>query len=283
MQSSAFLTFLSGAGLFEYLGLHFAISLVVSAAGFYRIYYFVSLGYAFSIALMALVTPWLFRSTLDLWTALQCTGLLAYGMRLGSFLIRRERSPAYQKEMVEVIKRGEHIKGFVKLMIWLSVALLYVLMFSPALFALLHHRDVPGSSPLVSQFSGLFIMACGLFIESWADHQKSAYKAQRPDRFCDVGLYRVVRCPNYLGEVIFWVGAWTAGISAYTHVLHWGMSLTGLVCIVLVMLGSTRRLEMKQDERYGSNPEYQRYTRSVPVLFPFVPVYSFKNLKVYLG
>lgn len=269
--------------LFEILGLQFVGALLISAAGFFRIYYFVSLGYAFSIAAMAIVTPFFFRASIDMGTTLHCMGLLAYGLRLGTFLVRRERSAAYQREMVEVVKRGEHIKGVIKLLIWVTVALLYVLMFSPATFALVLHRDAPSVGPLISQFPGIAIMAVGLFLEAWADQQKSNYKAQNPHRFCDVGLYRMVRCPNYFGEMVFWIGAWVAGISAYTTALHWVMSLAGVISIVLIMLGSARRLEMKQDERYGSNPEYQTYCRTVPVLFPWLPVYSLKNLKVYLG
>ncbi len=276
--------FLEAAGLVQWLGIHFVLALVISSLGFYRIYYFVSLGYAFSIAAMAILTPWFFRTTLDVGTILQCLGLLAYGLRLGLFLLQRERSAAYQKEMVEVVKRGEHIHGLIKWLIWLSVAALYVAMFSPALFMLLAHRDPPAPNPSsILQFSGIGIMVLGLALEGWADHQKSAYKKLSPNRFCDVGLYRLVRCPNYLGEIIFWTGAWIAGFSAYTQWYHWVLSLIGYVCIFLIMLGSTRRLEMKQDERYGTNSEYQTYTRTVPVLFPLLPIYSLRNLKVYLG
>lgn len=275
--------FFTNANLLQWLGVHFIMALLISSHGFYRVYYFVSLGYAFSIAAMAIVTPWVFRATLDIGTILQCLGLLAYGLRLGSFLVQRERSTAYQKEMVEVVKRGQHIHGVVKLLIWISVALLYVAMFSPALFMLLAHRDVPTRGGAISQFVGIGIMVAGLCLEGWADHQKSAYKKQHPDRFCDVGLYRLVRCPNYLGEIIFWTGAWTAGFSAYAQWYHWVLSLSGFVCIFLIMLGSTRRLELKQDERYGTRSEYQTYTRTVPVLFPFLPIYSLRNLKVYLG
>ena len=273
----------TNAGLWEYLGLHLALALLISAAGFIRVYYFVSLGYAFSIAAMAVVTPWLLWAGADVWTLLQCAALLAYGLRLGAFLIHRERSPVYRKEMVDVVERSKQVHGIVKLAIWISVSLLYVLMFSPALFALLARRASTGAEPLVSQFPGLALMAAGLSLEAWSDHQKSAFKARQPGRFCDTGLYRLVRCPNYLGEVIFWVGGWIAGISSYTHWAHWAMSLAGLVCIVLVMLGSTRRLELKQEERYGSDPAYRKYAASVPILFPFLPVYSFRNLKVCLG
>ncbi|MEI7836787.1 MAG: DUF1295 domain-containing protein [Planctomycetota bacterium] len=271
------------AGLLEYLGLHLVIALLISAAGFFRVYYFVSLGYAFSIATMAAVTPWLLWAGTDVWTLLQCAALLAYGLRLGAFLIHRERSPVYRKEMVDVVERGKKIRGIVKLAIWISVSLLYVLMFSPALFALLARRTTPGGGTLASQFPGLALMAAGLLLEAWSDHQKSAFKARQPGQFCNMGLYRLVRCPNYLGEIIFWIGGWIAGISSYSHWAHWAMSLSGLVCIVLVMLGSTRRLERKQEERYGRDPAYRKYAASVPILFLFLPVYSFRNLRVCLG
>lgn len=275
--------FLTNAGLWEYLGLHFALALLISSAGFLRVYYFVSLGYAFSIAAMALLTPWLFRASADAWTLLQCGAFLAYGLRLGLFLVHRERRPAFQREMAEVADRGRRVRGGVKLAIWISVSLLYVLMFSPALFSLLIRRDGPGAGPLVSQWPGLALMAAGLLLEAWSDHQKSAFKASHPNRFCNTGLYRLVRCPNYLGEVVFWIGGWVSGVSAYRHWVHWTLSLAGLACIVLVMLGSTRRLELKQEERYGGDPEYRAYAASVPILFPFIPVYSFRNLPVRLG
>jgi hypothetical protein len=49
------------------------------------------------------------------------------------------------------------------------------------------------------------------------------------------------------------------------------------------MLGSSRRLELKQNERYGADNAYQAYARTTPILFPLVPLYSLRNLKVFLG
>jgi hypothetical protein len=72
------------------------------------------------------------------------------------------------------------------------------------------------------------------------------------------------------------------GITFYSTPLVWIGSLAGLVCIFLIMFGSTRRLERAQDRRYGDLPDYQQYIRSVPVLFPYVPVYTLKNIRVYL-
>ena len=72
------------------------------------------------------------------------------------------------------------------------------------------------------------------------------------------------------------------GIMIYDTPLRWIASSIGIVFIVLIMMGSTKRLENTQDERYGDNPEYQDYIHTVPVLFPFVLVYTFKKVRVFL-
>jgi hypothetical protein len=48
------------------------------------------------------------------------------------------------------------------------------------------------------------------------------------------------------------------------------------------MMGSAKRLEKKQSQNYGKNPDFQKYERSVPILFPWIRVYSLQNIKVYL-
>lgn len=258
----------------------FVLALVVSSLGFRRLVYFVSLGYAFSTAGMALFSGWRFRGALDPALVGHCVGLAAYGLRLGTYLVRREREPAYQRELADVQARAVGIGRGKQVLIWVGVSLLYVLMFTPALFGL--QRLADGRATVWPVWLALFVMLAGFLLETVADLQKAAFKRARPDRFCDVKLYRLVRCPNYLGEVIFWTGSFFAGVPSYTTWWQWLAAGVGYVCIVLIMVGSTKRLERKQDERYGALPEYQAYVRGVPVLFPFVPVYSLKNVRVYL-
>ncbi len=258
------------------------LSLLISALGFIRVVYFVSIGYAFSIAAMALTL------LISRWPALTVTAvlhnllLIGWGLRLGVYLMRREFQPSYRREMASVVARGAGVVGLRKLVVWLGVALLYVCMISPSLFSLYYAPNLPPPLTLILQILGLALLAGGLLLETLADRQKSAFKAEHPHDFCSVGLYSWVRCPNYLGEITFWVGNWLLGVAFYTFFLHWAISLIGLVCIVLIMMGSTKRLEKQQDGRYGDQPAYQTYICTVPVLFPFVPVYSLKNVKVYL-
>lgn len=43
------------------------------------------------------------------------------------------------------------------------------------------------------------------------------------------------------------------------------------ICIVYIMFGGTRRLEIRQNKNYGDNPEYKTYVKQTPILLPFIP------------
>jgi steroid 5-alpha reductase family enzyme len=260
----------------------FGVALLMSGRGFYQTVHFISTGYGFSIAGMSILSLVIFRHNLTWYSALHGILLAVYGLRLGLYLIQREFQPSYRKELKSVQERSSGISTKQSIFIWIGVSILYVLMFSPALFGLVNPPIQLTISIIILQATGLLVMACGLTIESLADRQKTFFKAQFPKQFCNIGLYRWVRCPNYLGEIIFWAGNWTLGLTFYTSAFRWVAGLVGLICIVLIMMGSTKRLEQAQHERYGHLPEHQTYTQTVPVLFPFVPVYSLKNIRVYL-
>lgn len=258
------------------------MALVISSCGFFRVVYFVSVGYAFSISGMSLFCLLRFHSTLDVLTVLYAGFLFLYGIRLGTYLAVRESRSAYRRELEDSNSRSEGVTGLKKMAIWLGVSFLYAVMFGPALYSFDVRRAQGTQSTSVLAIVGLAVMCLGLLLEAAADWQKAAFKKKHPDTFCNIGLYRFSRCPNYLGEIVFWIGNFTAGIVVFSSWLHWITSAFGFVCIVLIMLGSTKRLEANQKERYGSKPEFKEYAKSTPVLFPFVPIYSLKNLKVFL-
>ncbi len=264
----------------RYLALSLVLCLVLSALGFKRVVYFVSLGYAASIAAQAIVMPILYRHTLRDWVLIQSALLLAYGLRLGIFVTLRERAASYQTEQADNAARGAAVRGPMKAAIWVSVSVLYVLMFLPALLTM--SAQAAGHA-MPSTPVGVVLMAAGLGCEACADWQKSRFKAQSPAHFCDVGLYRIVRFPNYFGEMVFWCGVWISAMSAYQTPLAWVLGGVGFICIELIMLGSSRRLEVKQASRYGADATYQAYARQTPILFPVVPLYSLQHLKGPLG
>ena len=57
------------------------------------------------------------------------------------------------------------------------------------------------------------------------------------------------------------------------------MVAIGYIGIIFVMFSGARRLEIRQDKNYGNDPEYQKYVTTVPILVPFIPLYSVKKHK----
>ena len=107
-----------------------------------------------------------------------------------------------------------------------------------------------------------------------ADAQKSAAKRVNAHRFVDMGLYRVVRCPNYFGEVLMWTGSYVICFGACCTVWQWVIATLGYIGIVYVMFSGARRLELRQTQTYGNDPEFQAYIKRTPLIIPFVPIYS---------
>lgn len=256
-----------------------AIALVVSSVGFYKYVYFISLGYGFSIAAFGIAMPILFADKLSVGTIIACGLFVIYGLRLGGYLLIREvKSVSYRNTMKKEIKDGSTMKMIAKISIWVSCAFLYVLQVSPVLYRL----ENQGGTDTVCMI-GTIIMACGIILESVSDSQKSKAKAKNPGRFCDSGLFKIVRCPNYLGEVVFWTGVFVSGVNVLNGVWQWIAAVFGYVCIVYIMFGGARRLEIRQNKNYGSNPEYQEYVKKTPILLPFIPLYSVEKYKWLVG
>ncbi len=262
------------------VALGLALSLGLSAFGFKRVVYFVSLGYAASIAAQAIFIPLVYRDTVRGWVLIQSALLLAYGLRLGVFVTMRDRAASFQTEQANNVARGSKVRGPLKIAIWLSVSVLYVLMFLPALLSMAVQA---AGQALPSVPMGVGLMMAGLGIETCADWQKTQAKRLAPSRFCDTGLFRVVRHPNYFGEMVFWFGVWISALSAYHGLLTWLLGSIGLVVITFIMLGSSRRLETKQTDRYGADPAYQVYAKTTPILFPFLPFYSLAHVRWLRG
>ena len=130
---------------------------------------------------------------------------------------------------------------------------------------------------------GIVISLIGIVLEMVADGQKTAAKKKDPHRWVDTGLYRMVRCPNYFGEMLIWTGFFVGGCTALKGAWQWAFCIAGYLCIVWIMFSGARRLELRQEKNYGSNPEFQKYAKSVPIILPLVPLYSVARYKWLVG
>ena len=117
------------------------------------------------------------------------------------------------------------------------------------------------------------VSVIGILLESAADRQKSAQKQARPDMVATEGLFKMCRCPNYFGEILFWAGVFISGLSTYATIGQWITAIVAYICIVFIMFNGAQRLEKRQIVRYGSDAEYNAYADKTPIIIPLLPIY----------
>lgn len=265
-----------------YMWLLLAISFAVSAVGWLYFIYFFSIGYGFAISALSLATAIIFRDVITLPAAILCGVLFIYGIRLAMYLLLRERRSASYKKILYQPENTARKPLFAMFMIWISCALLYVGQISPVTFYLYNMAHLAPVNDLWA-WIGALVAAAGVVIEMVADAQKSAAKRLNAHRFVDTGLYRIVRCPNYFGEVLMWTGSFLICFGACCTVGQWVIASLGYVGIVYVMFSGARRLELRQTETYGTDPEFQAYIKRTPLILPLVPIYSVAKCKWLKG
>lgn len=265
------------------LGILLAVCGVLCAVGFYKFVYFLSIGYGFAVAgggiavlVMYLISP----TATPLWIVLvQAALFVAYGARLSGFLLVRElKNLSFRKTDVakDTLTKNNDKKMpvFVLATIWVSVAVLYVAQVSPMLF-----RYDNAATDILLPVIGFAVSVFGLILESIADNQKSAQKKENPNMVATKGLYKIVRCPNYFGEITFWTGIFVSGISTYSTVGQWITAVLAYIAIVYIMFNGAQRLEKRQMARYGDDKTYNDYANKTPIIIPLLPIYHLNKKK----
>jgi steroid 5-alpha reductase family enzyme len=187
-----------------------------------------------------------------------------YGARLGGYLLLREAV----RNQTSAIKNGSIPS---RIIFSLSLALFYAFLTTPVMYAL---RE-PVTSTIA--MSGAYLAWFGAVVEAVADAQKLLVKQANKDsegKF--VGptslVYRISRHPNYLGEVLMWVGLFVGGAPSFgKSIPAWACSILGVTGIVSIMTKALSGLEKKQAEKYGGQEKYETYKAQVKwPLLPFV-------------
>ena len=243
--------------------------------GFKEFVWFMSVGYGFSVMCIGIfhIVFGLINGTLTAATAVLAVLFVIYGYRLGGYILKRELTNAAYKKTLESTGSTKAMPIPVSLFMWVYSMLMYTAQTSAVTYRIMNRAN-----DNVFAWAGIVIMACAIFGEATADKQKSAAKKINPKRFCDTGLYKYVRCPNYFSEIMFWVGVTVSGIGAVQG-KQWIIVIIALVLITYVMYNSASRLELRHEKTYGLDPEYQKYSDTVPLLFPFTKQYH--SMKVY--
>ena len=117
---------------------------------------------------------------------------------------------------------------------------------------------------------GLSIWILGFGIEVIADNQKTEFNTE-PDnqgKWIDSGLWSYSRHPNYLGEILLWTGIAFFGISCFTGLERVAWISPIFIYILLTKISGTPILDKRALEKWGDDPEYQKYRDNTPALIP---------------
>ena len=117
---------------------------------------------------------------------------------------------------------------------------------------------------------GLSIWILGFGIEVIADNQKTEFNTE-PDnqgKWIDSGLWSYSRHPNYLGEILLWTGIAFFGISCFTGLERVAWISPIFIYVLLTKISGTPILDKRALEKWGDDPEYQKYRDNTPALIP---------------
>jgi len=248
-----------------------AVSAVCCFIGFFRFVWFLSVGYGLAAAGIGagMLVYSIVSGNTSIGVIILCLLYVVYGIRLGGFLLIRElKNTQYRAKLKEV--GGEtKVPVFVAFIMWIFLSALYVAQSSSPMYRILNGAQ---DASQIALYIGIVISALGILMESFSDKQKSAEKKINPNMPAMHGLFRLCRCPNYFGEMLFWTGSVVSGIGAVKGA-QWAVVAFGYICIIGIMVSGAKRVETRHIRHYGGKPEYEEYANHTPLLVPFLPIY----------
>ena len=105
---------------------------------------------------------------------------------------------------------------------------------------------------------GFAICVLAATLQLVADTQIHRFREQHPGQYCDVGVWKHGRHPNYLGEISMWWGVWTMCASIYG--LDW-LILAPIAMTALFLFISIPMMERRQLQNKPGYAEYRKKTR----------------------
>ncbi len=188
--------------------------------------------------------------------------VLIWAVRLGSFLFLRVKRTGQDRRFNEMKTR------FWRFLFTWTLGGLWVLMTLAAALAAI----TSGRAVALDWFAwvGFALWLAGFALEVVADRQKSAFRRDpaNAERFISSGVWAWSRHPNYLGEMVLWVGV--ALVAA--PVLEGWQYLTLLspvfVILLIARISGIPLLEERAEEKWGQDAGYVAYKKATAILIP---------------
>jgi len=202
--------------------------------------------------------------------------VVAWSTRLGTFLVARALKAGGDSRFDEIKYQPTKFTAF-----WMAQATWVFVVGLPVYLV----NTLPASAhPPLRPFD---YFSLALFAGSWlfeivADRQKTAWrhardKREHNEKFITNGLWSISRHPNYIGEVGLWTGIWllsvrslcTPSLPSASWLLAGASPL--MTWFLLRNVSGVPPLEKAGNVKFGNDPRWQEYKRTVPVFWPWGP------------
>jgi len=190
--------------------------------------------------------------------------VVLWGLRLSGYLLYRIIKIGEDDRFDD--KRSEPLKFAI---FWIFQAVWVFTVSLPVIFV---------NAPSSEQFEdytemdiiGAIFFVIGLITEAISDQQKFNFRNNPENRgkWCQVGLWKVSRHPNYFGEITLWIGIFIISTSVIDGPQWVGILSPIFTASILLFLSGIPLLEKKSDERHGSKEEYLEYKKKTSPLVP---------------
>ena len=190
------------------------------------------------------------------------TFIIIWSLRLGTFLFLRIKKAGKDRRFNEIKK------SFSWFFMTFSVSGMWVTICSICALTGIANGIIFSSTTII----GIIIFIIGFTIEIIADSQKTKFRANddNKDKFISSGLWKYSRHPNYLGEIILWLGISLISFSSLEGFQYVTLISPIFTYLLLVNVSGINLLEKSGKKKWGHLESYKIYKNNTPRLIGFL-------------
>ena len=190
------------------------------------------------------------------------TFIIIWSLRLGIFLFLRIKKAGKDRRFNEIKK------SFSWFFMTFSVSGMWVTICSICALTGIANGIIFSSTTII----GIIIFIIGFTIEIIADSQKTKFRANddNKDKFITSGLWKYSRHPNYLGEIILWLGISLISFSSLEGFQYITLISPIFTYLLLVNVSGINLLEKSGKKKWGHLESYKIYKKNTPRLIGFL-------------
>ena len=190
------------------------------------------------------------------------TFIIIWSLRLGTFLFLRIKKEGKDRRFSEIKK------SFSWFFMTFSLSGMWVTICSICALTGIANGIIFSSTTII----GIIIFTIGFAIEIIADSQKTKFRAkhENKDKFISSGLWKYSRHPNYLGEIILWLGISLISFSSLEGYQYVTLISPIFTYLLLVNVSGINLLEKSGKKKWGHLESYKIYKNNTPRLIGFL-------------